>query len=150
MLAGRVHAPSPRGALLVRFGFPPQELDTDFFTGYSDQLASAICETGRRQKQEEFLQVQSFDRVLDLQPRAGLRHVNHPATAAPGAVDSHHENIDTTLKIDAFILSHPEGHATILRRLQAMKLIKRCSALARSPQIAASRIAVVPPTPRRY
>src|SRR5271157_5749733 len=108
MPAGRVRAISLRGSLLVRFVFPRQKLDADFFAGYPDQLASAICKTGRGQQQEEFLEIQSFDGVLDDQPRAGLRHVDHLATAAPGAVDPHDKYVDAALEIDAFVFSHPE------------------------------------------
>jgi hypothetical protein len=107
-----------QGSLLARFFLVPcQKLDADLITGHSNQLASAIREAGRRQKQEEFLEIQSFDGVFDAQPRPGLRDVYHPATAAPRPVDSHDENVDAALEIDAFVLPHPEGHEVLLRCL---------------------------------
>jgi hypothetical protein len=125
---------SLQDSLFVRFVFPRQKLDADFFAGYSDQLASAVCQTSRGQKQEEFLKVQSFDRVFDAQPCACLRDVEHAAIAAPRSVDSHDENVDAAFEIHAFVFSHPEGHAVFLRCLKSTKLtlLKRSFALVSS------------------
>jgi hypothetical protein len=97
------------GRALLRFGWR-QEFDPDFVSGYSDEPASPIGKTSRRQQEKEFPQVQPLNGIFNLQPGAGLRHVPHHAISAPCPVDSHDENINTALEIDALVFSQSEGH----------------------------------------
>jgi hypothetical protein len=68
-----------QGSLLARFFLVPrQKLDADLIAGHSNQLASAIREAGRRQKQEEFLEIQSFDGVFDASGNCGATSRRFP------------------------------------------------------------------------
>src|SRR5215813_12230159 len=72
-----------------------EESHADLIAIDPGELAAAVGEAGRRQQQEEFLQVKALDRDLDGELGAHLRDVFHHAITAPSAVDSHHMRRDT-------------------------------------------------------
>src|SRR5215470_13824193 len=78
----------------------PQEVDADLVAIDPGELAAAIGKAGRRQQQEEFLQVQALDGTLDRQLGAGFGDVLHGAVAPPGAVDGHHVSRNAPLEYD--------------------------------------------------
>ena len=123
----RFVGPSFRIAFPVRSLVRRQELDADLITGQAHHSTAAICQTCRRQKQEEFLEVQSFERPSTHKPRACLRHVEHHAVPAPGSINPHDVNTDAAFKIDALALSVSKGHCAIRTLLNSI----RCS--LRSP-----------------
>src|SRR5690242_15483354 len=82
-----------------------EKTDADLFALNPGELAPAIGKASRRQQQEEFLQVQTFDRPLDRKFCAGLGDVLHHAVAPPSAVDSHHVRVDAALEGDAVALA---------------------------------------------
>ena len=69
-----------------------------------------------------------------------------PATAAPRSVDSHDENVDAALEIDAFVLSHSEAHVLFIRCLKSMKL-DPCAPASALRQNLNIRCALVPRNP---
>src|ERR1700744_6245973 len=82
-----------------------QEGHADLVAIDPGQLAAAVGQPGRRQQQEELLQMEALDRALDGELGAGLGHVLHGAIAAPGAVDAHHMCRYSALEGDAVALA---------------------------------------------
>src|ERR1700730_634805 len=82
-----------------------EEIDPDLVAIDPGWRAAAIGKSGRRQQQEEFLQMQPFDRAFDGKLRAGFGDVFHDAIAPPGAVDAHHVRGYPALEGDAFALA---------------------------------------------
>jgi hypothetical protein len=85
-----------RGGLVSRFGgfgslfgFLWNETDADIRPIYPDQFAPAKCESGRRQKQEEFSGLQYVNRTLNLKPGTGVGNVKQSAASSPRAIDAH-------------------------------------------------------------
>src|SRR3981081_2137608 len=110
---GRTTAPAPRtsdlgvgalGLLFLLVGLL-EEIDTDLVAIDPGQFAAAIGKSGRRQQQEEFLQMQTLDGTIDRQLGAGLGDVLHHTVAPPGAIDAHHVRGKTALKCDAIALA---------------------------------------------
>jgi hypothetical protein len=69
------------------------------------QLAAAVGQPGRGKQQEQFLQVEPFDRVIDRQLSAAIRDIFHHAVAAPGAIDGHHLRSMAPIKYDPMVFS---------------------------------------------
>jgi hypothetical protein len=90
------HSDTKRGGLASRFGgfgslfgFLWNETDADIRPIYPDQFAPAKCESGRRQKQEEFSGLQYVNRTLNLKPGTGVGNVKQSAASSPRAIDAH-------------------------------------------------------------
>src|ERR1700748_1039691 len=103
----RVRAGAPRLFLLVAL---LEEGHADLVAIDPGELAAAVGKAGRRQQQEELLQVKPLDGSLDGELGAGLGNVLHCAIAAPGAVDAHHMRRNPALEGDAIALA-PLGRA---------------------------------------
>src|SRR5438270_13686701 len=99
----RRQAGTPPHALFVLGGL--DEVDAYRVAIDPGELAAPISQPGRRQQQEEFLQVQPFHRTIDGELGAGLRNIFHGAVAAPGAVDSHHMRVDAAFEGDSLALA---------------------------------------------
>src|SRR5215510_14344696 len=78
----------------------PEEVDPDLGAIDPGQLAAAIGKAGRRQQQEEFLQVNTLDGTFDGEFGPVLGNVLHGALAPPGAIDGHHVSRDAPLEHD--------------------------------------------------
>jgi hypothetical protein len=87
-----------------------EELDADLIAGYADHPTAPKCEACGRQKQEEFLEVQSLEGTFDAQSRAGLRHIDHDAVATPGSINPHDVNMDAAFEIDTLAFSLSISH----------------------------------------
>ena len=94
---------APRGLLLLVALL--EEIDADLIAIDPGQFAAAIGQSGGRQQQEEFLQMQPLDRAFHRELCAGLGNVFHDAVAAPGAVDAHHVRGDAAFERDALALA---------------------------------------------
>ena len=69
--------------------FALQELDIDLRAIDADQFAAAIGKAGRRQQQEEFLEVEALNLTLDGEDGVVIRYRIEQAVAPPCAVDAH-------------------------------------------------------------
>src|SRR5215475_5177326 len=78
-----------------------EEVDADLVAIDPSQLAAPVGQSGGRQQQKKFLEVQALDRALDGELGAGLGDVLHRALAPPGPVDSHHMGRYPALEDDA-------------------------------------------------
>src|SRR5712671_1665292 len=78
-----------------------EEIDTDLIAVDPGQLAAAVGQAGRRQQQEEFLQMQALDGSFNRELGASLGNVFHRAFAPPGSVDAHHMRSEAALECDA-------------------------------------------------
>src|SRR5260370_27848819 len=73
----------------------------------SNQFASAICQSGGGQQQEELLDSKHFERAFDFQPGTGGGYVEKDAASPPGAVNAHQVDGAAMLHPHAFRLSIP-------------------------------------------
>src|SRR4029450_1396860 len=73
--------------------------------------SSAIGQPGRRQQQEEFLEIEALDGALDGKRRVVIRDGVQHAVASPGAVDGHDTDVITaaerTPPRSLVLLGHP-------------------------------------------
>ncbi len=81
------------------------EANADLGAFDPNELAPPECQSGRGQKQKEFLGLKDIERSIDLKPGAGCRNVEQQAISSPCAVDSH--QIDGALMIEADALGFP-------------------------------------------
>src|SRR6516164_4906505 len=76
----------------LRLGFrvgPVQKRDADEVAVHPGELASPVSEAGRREDEKEFFQPQPFDRALDNELGAAIRHIVDLARTLPCAVNAH-------------------------------------------------------------
>src|SRR5262245_65212986 len=66
-----------------------EERDVHFGAVDAHQLAATVSESGRRQQQEEFLEVQSLDGTFYRERGVGVGNSIEHAITPPGSVDSH-------------------------------------------------------------
>src|ERR1700722_3307922 len=80
-----------------------QKLDIDFDAVDANEFAPAIGQAGRRQQQEELLEIEALNRPLDSQHRIGIGYRIEHAVPAPRSVDAH----------DADAVAAAERHALL-------------------------------------
>jgi hypothetical protein len=95
-----------------------EETRADLVSIDPDQLAAAISQSRGGQQQEEFLEIETCHRTIDLQQDAALGNIQHGAVAAPGAVDSHDVNANPFSEIDSGALSEFSAHCHLLIEVQ--------------------------------
>src|SRR6185437_10763921 len=79
-----------------------EELDVHVGSVHPHQLAAPIGQSGRREQQEELLEIEALDRALDRQCRVIVGNRPELAIAPPCAVDGHDADIVTAAEGDAF------------------------------------------------
>src|SRR6201999_3748361 len=117
-----------------------KKADAELIAVDPGQLAAAKRLAGRRKNQEEFLEVDSLDRVGDRELGSSDSGIQHHARLAPGAVDRNHLNINTAGKFDAIILAslniYRHRNTTTSGNLGAsLQTGIYCGAVTRTPQI---------------
>src|ERR1700687_4078566 len=116
----------PRGLADVAF---LQKANADLISVHPDQLATPEGRAGRREQQEEFLEVKTFHRAGYDQPCATHRHIDEMALAAPGAVNAHHQCVDGTFKRDTCAFAIAPCHRTLLSLLPGVRATRMPSGI---------------------
>jgi hypothetical protein len=109
----------------------PYKFNADLVAVQTHHSTPPIRKAGRRQQQEELLQVQSFESSFHAQARPRLRYVRHQAVSSPRSINSHHEHVDAVLEFDALTLSISKSHRgnPISKNLKLFKSLSGLSCL---------------------
>src|SRR4029079_18583557 len=88
-----------------------QELNVHLGAIDAHQFTAAVGKSGRRQQQEELLEVQPLDRAFHGEDGVGVGNRVELAVAAPGAVDRHDADVIAAAESHALRIFSILGHA---------------------------------------